>query len=145
MKFLSVLLACGLLTSTRLTFNRTVHVPAAGCEVLSAGETDQIVGDVALYASVTSSSLRLSHGVPAFPPDSAQFYNVASACDSAEVTYRAWRVSQGDPNVVIPLAFIRWGSTKMFLGTALIGRDGYGREYAVYDSVFTVKHVFSYR
>ena len=112
---------------------------------LNSGTTDVVTGDVALYASVTSSRLRLSHGVPAFPADSAQFYNVASACDSAEVTYRAWRVTQGDSNVVIPVALIRLGSTKMFLGTALIGRDGYGREYAVYDSVFTVKHVFSYR
>ena len=113
------------------------------CEVLTTGEEDLVIRDVR-NGYAPDSVFRSSHGVPAFPPDSAQFYNVASACDSAEVTYRAWRVTQGDPNVVIPVALVRLGGTKMFLGTALIGRYGYGREYAVYDSVFTVKHVFSY-
>lgn len=145
MKILPLLFSVSLLATTQPWSEHEARLATTGCEVLSAGEADQIIRDVRdQYAP--DSAFRATHGVPAFPPASAQFYNVAAACDSAEVTYRTWRVTQqGDSNVVIPVTLVRLGATQMFLGTALIGRYGYGREYVVYDSVFTVKHVFTYQ
>jgi len=144
MKLLTALSAVVLLAITTPPSVDSVILRTAACDVLNAAETDLVLQDVR-HGYAPDTAFRAIHGVPDFQTDSAQIYDVAAACDSAEASYRAWRVAQGDPNVVIPVTLIRLGGTKMFLGTALIGRHRSGREYVVYDSLFSVKHVFSYQ
>jgi hypothetical protein len=130
---------------SRLAPSHTTVSPSTGCLALTTSNAREVLAHARAYvSSPIASAVRAEHNVPQVNADSVGFYTVIAACDSAEVSYRAFRVARGDPNVVIPVALLRLGGgSGLFLGTALIGENGRGREWVVYNGDYSIRKVFS--
>lgn len=143
-----ILLAASLLGFSPLLLSmpaRSPNAPLAPCIALTDGEAVMLLGAGRQFVSdTTSGGKRSTFGVPLMTEDSVQMLADDAACAAADSTYRVWRVTQGEPDVSIPVALARLGSSGYHFGTGFLADHPNEREYVVFDSGFVVIGIVTY-
>jgi hypothetical protein len=140
---MKALLALAVVTLSAASFSiDDLRAPArrvsSACIAMTNAETSVLLDAAAMFTSDTTSRGHLTYGIPAVDSDSISVVADSAACAVADSSYRVWRSAQGKPNVSIPTALTRLGSTGFYFGTSFIATDPFVYQFVILDSSFAV-------